>query len=327
MKLSIKPDNIVLELEENNNVLDSALKRNVNLPYGCKDGLCGTCKCKVLSGDFKLDNTYNNRILTDEELEQGYTLLCKTIPQSNLELYIPDILNSYTVKILPAKIINIKKVGKIAIIKMKIPPKQEFKFFAGQYIEIILSETHRSYSIANACLGNDEVEIHVKYHKDGIFSEFVWNELLEGKILRFKGPLGNFKLSKAKDDLIFACTGTGFAPVKSMLEDCVKNGDNRKIHLYWGNREVKDFYLLEELDLLSRKINININLCLSREIQTGFYSGYITNLISKDFAKLDNHEVYACGNLKMIEDVYEICTKSLNLDKNKFYSDVFTPSL
>lgn len=324
-KITIKPENIIINSNEPNNVLEIAIKNNINLPYGCKNGLCGACKCKVIAGDFKLEN-YNERVLTNEELEQGYTLLCKTITQSDLELYIPDLLNVYPVKILPVKVIKVKKMGNIAILKLKTPLQQKFEYYAGQYIEIILDGKHRSYSIANA-YNNNEIEVHVKYHKGGIFSEYVWNSLFEGNILRVKGPLGNFRLSKNENQPIFVCTGTGFAPVKSMLEDCVKSNENRMIHLYWGNRENQDFYLLDELKLLLSKLNIKVNLCLSREKLSGFYEGYVTHKIKEDFTDLSNYEVYACGNLQMIEDVYELCTKEINLNRNNFYSDAFTPSI
>jgi CDP-4-dehydro-6-deoxyglucose reductase len=326
VKVVIKPDDVTFDVPTTNNVLEAAIAQNLNLSYGCKNGLCGACKCKIISGEFNLD-VYNNKVLTDEELQQGYTLLCKTFAKSDLVMYIPGLLSGYPIKILPAKIVSISKFGNVAIIKMKTPPSQKFEFFAGQYVEIILLGKHRSYSIANANMQNNEVEIHVKYHSGGLFSEYVWNNLHQDSMIRFKGPLGNFKLSSTNYNLIFVCTGTGFAPLRAMLQDCVNNDEKRNILLYWGNREFKDFYLLSELDLFAKQLNLEVKLCISRENRAGFNSGYVTKFIQRDFNNLTNHEVYACGNLNMIEDVYELCTKKLGLDKSRFYSDAFTPSV
>jgi len=325
-KIVIKPDNVVLDVDLNSNVLDTAIAQNLNPAYGCKNGLCGACKCKIIAGEFALD-TYNNKVLTDEERQQGYTLLCKTVAKSDLELYIPGLLSGYPIRILPAKITAIVKHGNVAIIKMKTPPNQKFEFFAGQYVEIILLGKNRSYSIANANSENHELEIHVKYHSGGLFSEYVWHNLQVNDIIRFKGPLGHFRLSSNDYGLIFVCTGTGFAPIKAMLEDCVKREERRKITLYWGNRETKDFYLLSDIAKFKTSLDIEVRLCLSREEQANFSSGYVTKFIQQDFKTLKNQEVYACGNLSMIEDVYELCTKKLGLERSRFYSDAFTPSV
>ncbi len=325
-KIIINPDNISFNTEISQTILEVALSQHLNLPHGCKNGTCGACKCKVISGDIILDK-YNQKILNEDEKNQGYTLLCKAHANTDVELYIPNLLNSFPVKTLPAKITSIVKIGSIAILKCKTPPKQKFGFFAGQYIEIMLNGKNRSYSIANYSEDGGEIEIHVKYHKGGVFSEFVWNELKDNMILRFKGPLGNFKLQNSKKPIILVCTGTGFAPIKSILESILKSGVERQINLYWGNRNQQDFYLLDKLNEWKIQLNLKITLCLSREQQLGFIDGYVTDCIRNDFENLDDYEMYACGNLKMIEDVYELSTLKLNLKKEYFYSDAFTPSI
>ncbi|MFN8770491.1 MAG: FAD-binding oxidoreductase [Neisseriaceae bacterium] len=324
-KVIIKPDDIVFEIENDQNILDNALKHNLNLPHGCKDGRCGACKCKVVSGNIKLGQ-YSSLVLTDKEIKQGYTLLCKTFANSDVELYIPEILNNFPIKILPAKVTSIEKNNNIAIIKMKTPRTQKFNFFAGQYVEIILHDKNRSYSIANACKDDGEVEFHVKYYKGGVFSEFVWNELCVGQILRFRGPLGNFKVHKSDSPVIFVCTGTGFAPIKSIMEEYAKGGNNREMYFYWGNREREDFYLLDQIYKWKESLGLKVKLCTSRDNGDDFVSGYVTDLIKDDFPDLSDFELYACGNIQMIEDVYELCTEKLKLQKERFYSDAFIPS-
>lgn len=344
-RVIIKPDDIVFEVDSNKNILDHALTHNLNLPHGCKNGLCGACKCKVISGDIQLE-AYNNSVLNEQEKHQGYTLLCKAHANSDIELYIPEILNNFKIKILPAKVVMIEKKNNVAIIKMKIPPAQSFDFFAGQYVEIILNGKNRSYSLANAS-GSGEIEFHVKYHQGGVFSKFVWQELALGQILRFRGPLGNFKLRQSNNPVIFVCTGTGFAPIKAILEEYAKTGNrleqtqdqtrqnwnlnmknyDREMYLYWGNRNAQDFYLLDQVFEWVKSLQLKIKLCLSREKHADFVSGYVTDQLKNDFTDLSDFEIYACGNLQMIEDVYELTTGQLKLKKSQFYSDAFTPSV
>ena len=326
-KITIIPENIELLVSENENILDAALKQKLNLPHGCKNGGCGACKCKVVSGEIKLE-TYNKSVLTDEELDQGYTLLCKAHPQSEVILDIPNLLNSFPIKTLPAKVEKIEKMGDVAIITLKLPFNQTFGFYAGQYIEIMLHGKNRCYSIANNPNEESIVEIHVRYYSGGVFSEFVWNELKEKQILRFRGPLGSFQLSEHHEKpTIFICTGTGFAPVKAMIQDMAAKNINRNLHVYWGNRTVNDFYLLDELRNLQQKLNFKLTLCTSRESVDGFTNSYITNALINDFNNLHDYEIYACGNLKMIEDAYKLANKERGLDKNNFFSDAFTPSV
>lgn len=324
-KIIINPDNISFNADIGQSILEAALQQHLNLPHGCKNGACGACKCKVISGDIILDKQ-KQLTLSEDEKNQGYTLLCKAHANTDVELYIPNLLNSFPVKVLPAKVMSIVKTGSIAILKCKTPPNQKFGFFAGQYIEIILNGKNRSYSLANYSENGAEVEIHVKYHKGGVFSEYVWNDLITNTVLRFKGPLGNFKLQDSTKPIILVCTGTGFAPIKSILESISQLKINRQISLYWGNRFQEDFYLLDQLEIWKKELNINIKLCLSREKHDEFISGYVTNCIENDFENLNEYEMYACGNLKMIEDVYELCTLKLNLKKECFFSDAFIPS-
>lgn len=326
VKISIIPDNIEFLVEEAETILDAGLRHGLNLPHGCKNGDCGACKCKVVSGDVRLE-TYKHKVLSDDEIKQGYTLLCKAHPTTEVVLNIPHLANSFPVQILPAKVIKINKSGKVAIVTFKLPKTKAFNFFAGQYIDIIVGNKNRSYSIANANLQNSEIEIHVGYYASGVFSEYVWNELKENDVLRFKGPLGSFCLQDTQKPILLVCTGTGFAPIKAILGSLVLLESSRQVFLYWGNRETTDFYLLELLEIWKAKLQLRATLCVSREDIAPFKHGHVTKYLEQDFTDLSGYEVYACGNLQMIEDVYEMCTEKLGLDRAGFFSDAFTPSV
>jgi CDP-4-dehydro-6-deoxyglucose reductase len=328
-KILIIPDNIEFEIVDHKTILDAGLANNLNLPHACKNGTCGACKCKVISGGFSLD-PYNHTVLTDEEIDQGYTLLCKAHAKDDMVLDIPDLKNATPIKIFPAKVISLEKTSNIAILKLKVPQFQKFVFNAGQYIEIMLHGKNRSYSIANACKQDGVVEIHVRYHATGVFSEYVWHGLESGKsLLRFRGPLGNFKLQPTENPIIFVCTGTGFAPIKAIIESLLESKSRRTIYLYWGNRNVSDFYYLDNIKTWEQELNLKVVLCLSSEQCVGYRIGYVTAQIDNDFKdlSLSEYEVYACGNLQMIEGVYKLATDKFNLLKQRFFSDAFTPSV
>lgn len=324
-KVQIIPENIELTVADDQTILDAALEQKLNLPHGCKNGDCAACKCKIASGRVKL-GPYKKSVLTDEEINQGYTLLCSAYPQEEVVLEIPNLLNSFPIKTLPTKVAKIEKLNNIAILTLRLPPTANFGFYAGQYIDIVANGKNRSYSIASSPTQTGELEIHVRYYKGGVFSEFVWNELKEQQILRFTGPLGNFQLSKSECPVIMVCTGTGFAPIKAILQDMAAKNIKRKVHVYWGNRALLDYYMLDILYSLQQQLDFSLKLCLSGEEAEGFTKGHVTEAILNDYTDLSDYEIYACGNLQMIEDVYEISSGKLGLLKQNFFSDAFTPS-
>lgn len=324
-KITIIPDNIEFNVSGNDTVLDAGLLQKLNLPHSCKNGVCGACKSKLVSGAVNLD-VYNPKTLTEDDIRQGYTLLCKAHPSSDLVLDIPNVLDGFPIKILPAKILDVNKIHNTLIITLKLPSNLTFGFHAGQYVEMMFKGQTRSYSIASSPKHPQELEFHVKYHKGGLFSEYAWNELKTDSIIRFKGPLGAFKLQKSDKPILLVCTGTGFGPIKSILEHIYINDDTRKISLYWGNRNLEDFYLQENINRWQEKLNIKVIKCLSKSIHEEYFQGYVTKAVANDFTDLSDHEVYACGNPQMIEDMFELACEKLGAPKNQFFSDAFTPS-
>ncbi|MBP9742694.1 MAG: 2Fe-2S iron-sulfur cluster binding domain-containing protein [Burkholderiales bacterium] len=324
-KITINPDQVKFIATSNETILNAGLAQKLNLSHSCKNGLCGSCKTKIISGEVILD-PYNPKTLTPEEQKQGYTLLCRAHALTDVVLDIPNLLCGFPVKIMPAKVISITKINQIAIINLKLPANLAFGFYAGQYVDIMVKGKNRSYSIGISPLQKDEIEIHVKNYPGGIFSEYVWNELKVNDILRFKGPLGSFQLQHTNKPIICVCTGTGFAPIKAILEDMYLREDPRPITFYWGNSEIKDFYCVEVIEKWRHKLNIKIVLCISQNKESGYFFGRVTDALINDFNDLSNHEVYACGNPRMIESLFELSCTQLRLLRDNFFSDAFIPS-
>lgn len=323
-RISIQPANIEFTTTEQENILSAALNAKINLPHGCKSGNCGACKCKITAGDVEHEADTNS--ITPEEFAAGYRLLCKSHAKSDTQIEIAGFVNAFPIKTLPAKIASIDKLGTTAVVKLQLPAGQKFEFNAGQYIDIMYEGQNRSYSLANAAQDNNQLELHIRYRPGGLFSEAIWSKLNAGGIVRFKGPLGGFTLQNSEKPLLFVCTGTGFAPIKAIIEHMLNNNIQRNAHLIWGNFSVDDFYLLELLTQWQQQLNLKVSLCVNENAPTGFNTGLVTDLIKAEYPDLSSNEVYACGNPQMITSLYEIATTQLKLDSANFFSDSFTPS-
>lgn len=321
-KITIKPDNIELLVKPDQTILEAGIGQSLNLPHGCRNGMCGACKCKILDGAVML-KSYNEGILTRKEIDEGYTLLCRVIAKTDVVLDIPNI-SKFSIQVIPVKVIRKELIGKTAVITLQLPKSQKFIFYAGQYIEIMFDGKKRSYSIAGSCSKSSQIELHIRYHPGGAFSEFVWHKLQLNSALRLRGPFGTFGLKQTNSTVILVCTGTGFAPIKAILDDMSENFNPREICLYWGNRTVADFYLLELLAKWQQQLNIDITLCTSQERNSDYFYGYVTDALKQDYIDLSNYELYVCGNLQMVTDVYDFAIKA-NLAKTNFVSDAFTP--
>jgi len=324
-KVTITPSNIEFNAESANTILEEALNAKINFPHGCKNGACAACKCKIISGEIILDE-YNRSALTDAELQDGYTLLCKSHAQSDLTIDLPGFVNGFPIRTLPAKIESIEKIGTVAVLKLRLPANQQFSFYAGQYIDIMHKGKNRSYSLANSPTESGIVELHIRYRAGGAFSEAVWSELKEGQILRFTGPLGGFTLKDTDKKIMMVCTGTGFAPIKSILEYMVATNNRRSVELIWGNYTDADFYHTELLSEWKEKLDLNVKLCINEGVHTDYYTGLVTDYIVANYPDLSAYELYACGNVAMIENLYLVARSELNLGKTDFFSDAFTPS-
>ncbi len=324
-KISIQQTNQNFETSHQETLLDAALAAKINLPHGCKNGACGACKCKVESGNVTHDN-YVPSALSAEELADNKILLCKAHANSDVVLDIPGFSTGHPIKTMPAKIESIEKTGTVAIIKLKLPANQTFEYDAGQYIDIIYENQNRSYSIANQKDSNNLIELHIRYRQGGIFSEAAWNKLQAGQVLRFKGPLGSFKLQEDKSPILLVCTGTGFAPIKAIIEQMIAQKSTRTAHLIWGNFQVDDFYLTQLLTQWQEQLNLKITMCTNQNAPTGYQNGLVTEFIAESYPDLSNYQVYACGNPAMIETLYTNAVTELKLNKINFFSDIFTPS-
>lgn len=308
-------------------ILESAEAAGINLQYSCRTGRCSSCKCKLIGG---ITDTINDELgLSKSEKDEGYILSCVRYAKDDIEIQVDDLgdIKLPKAKTIPCKISNLNLLSNdVMQLFLRIPPSMEFNFLPGQYINLISpTGIKRSYSIANNFQDN-LIEMHIKKVPKGKFSEYLFNEANENDLLRLNGPHGTFFLRENTKGIIFLATGTGIAPIKSILDsiDVQKGFKSKPIYVVWGGRKDSDIYL--DLCGLYKNINFKYFSVLSRpKSNWNGRIGYVQDAILEEKLNLSEYNVYACGLDNMITDAKYIFLKN-GLNQNEFFSDAFVDS-
>lgn len=308
-------------------ILDSAALAGINFQYSCRTGRCSSCKCKLISG---VTQQFKDELgLTESEKEDGYILSCVRSAQGSIEIEVDD-LDGITLpksQTVPCKINSLKMLSEDVIqIFLRIPPSIKFDFIPGQYINLTSPNGHkRSFSIANN-FQNQLLELHVKKVSNGKFSNYLFNNAKKEDLLRLTGPHGTFFLRESKKGLIFLATGTGIAPIKSILESLEELNSEyfERIIVIWGGRKSNDLYL--DFSKYYKNIKIEYIPVLSRpDHNWSGKKGYIQDTLIEKNLDFSKYNVYACGLDEMICDAKKLLLKN-GLNQNSFFSDAFVSS-
>ena len=325
-KIKIQSSGLEFHVKPSQTILEGAIASGITLPYGCQDGACGSCKGKVISGKYFL-NEYQSSALTDSDIKAGNTLYCKSMAQEDLviEPNIPEVYDQYSPKVVPVKVESLTRLNHdVMQMFLKLPAKETFRFKAGQYIEFIMGDSsRRAFSMANAPL-DSMIELHLRLIEGGKFTSFVFNEMKEKSIHRIEGPIGQFYLRDSEKPIIFIAGGTGFAPIKSIIEDMIANKNKRKIYLYRGVRSEKDFYMNELVnDWIKKLEGLTYIPVVEDGLSEDARSGYVHHAVLEDFKNLNDIQVYCCGAPGLVENAFKDLTKS-GLPDDQFFADAFT---
>ena len=325
-KIKIQSSGLEFHVKPSQTILEGAIASGITIPYGCQDGACGSCKGKVISGKYFL-NEYQSSALTDSDIKAGNTLYCKSMAQEDLviEPNIPEVYDQYSPKVLPVKVESLTRLNHdVMQMFLKLPAKETFRFKAGQYIEFIMGDgSRRAFSMANAPL-DSMIELHLRLIEGGKFTSFVFNEMKEKSIHRIEGPIGQFYLRDSEKPIIFIAGGTGFAPIKSIIEDMIANKNKRKIYLYRGVRSEKDFYMNELVnDWIKKLEGLTYIPVVEDGLSEDARSGYVHHAVLEDFKNLNDIQVYCCGAPGLVENAFKDLTKS-GLPDDQFFADAFT---
>ena len=328
--LTIQPDHKAVTARFGETLLDAGLRQDINLPYECRNGGCGMCKCTVLAG--KVDpGLYQPSALSDEELAQGKVLLCCATALDDVEIEYEPPAGEKKFKEYTGRVVKLEKLGyDVMRLLLKLPEGQQIPFKAGQYVNIILDDgQRRAFSFANPPHEAEFVELQIRLMPGGRFTTHVFEKMKEGDKVKFEGPIGDFALRESERPIVFVAGATGFAPVKSMVEDAFKRGLKREIHLYWGVKQLKDLYLPDlpkQWD--SEHANFHFIPVLSEPAPEDAWTGrtgLVHEAILEDFPELKGHEIYACGSVRMVEAIFPFL-KAQGAEDGACFSDAFTIS-
>ncbi|MBI3546022.1 MAG: CDP-6-deoxy-delta-3,4-glucoseen reductase [Gammaproteobacteria bacterium] len=329
-KVRIESSGREFSVQDKETVLAAALRQGITLAYSCRNGACGTCKARIVSG--RVDyGSYEDKALSEAEKSAGAVLLCQAVPLTDLVVQAKEInaAKDIPIRIMPCRVMQLQKLAHdVMQVSLKLAEGQRLQFLAGQYIDILLSgNLRRSFSLATAPSTDELLQLHIRHVPDGHFTEQVFSKMKERDLLRFQGPLGTFFLREESDSpAILVAGGTGFAPMKSILEHAFAQGFQRPLHLYWGARARRDLYLDELPRSWAQKYpNFRYTPVLSEtrpEDQWTGRQGWVHAALIADYPDLSRHEVYASGPPPMI-DALKQAVKVHGLKEDRLYYDSF----
>ena len=334
--VTLKPSDKQFSVDPGESVLEAALRQAVVLPYGCKNGACGSCKALLVSGTVDLGE-HSAKALRPEDVTRGYTLLCCARPNSDLviEARVVAAAGDIPVRKMPCRVASIIEVAPdVRVITLQLPANERLQYLAGQYIEIILRDgTRRSYSMACAPHLAEKLELHVRHMPGGRFTDTVFGQaepaLKEKDILRFEGPLGTFFLREDSDKpIVLLASGTGFAPIKAVVEHAIHKSITRPMSLYWGGRRPHDLYLNALCEQWAQELPgfryvPVISDALAQDHWQG-RTGFVHRAVIDDFPDLSGHQVYACGAPIVVESARRDFSALCALPADEFFADSFT---
>lgn len=335
LHVTIQPSGHTFELKEHETLLDGAIRQGFGLPYGCRSGACGTCKGRIVSGEADLGE-YQSSSLTEEEIAAGKALFCLATAKTDLviEARMVTGVKDISVRKLPVRVESVERISHdVAILSLKLPATEKFNFLPGQYIDFIMQDgKRRSFSLASTPGDQALLELHIRHYPGGNFSKYVFEELKPKTILRIEGPLGTFFLRQDSDKpIIFMAGGTGFAPIKGIIEQALKQGCMREMVLYWGVRSLRDLYMAEVAgNWQAQYPNVTFIPVLSEplpEDQWTGRTGLVHEAILADFSDLSGYQVYACGAPVMVDAGKRSFISQRGLPEDEFFSDPFTVAL
>ena len=335
MQITIKPSDHTFPCDADETVLQAAMRADLMIPYGCRNGACGTCKGKIIAGDVDY-GAYQSSTLSEDEKRVGFALFCCAKPLTDLIVEVREVRKAGDIQIrrLPCRIESIDKpASDVAIVRLKLPANERLQFLAGQYIDFLLKNgRRRSFSLATPPHADELLELHIRHVPGGFFSDTLFTQYKGREILRFEGPLGFFYLREDSDKpIIFVAGGTGFAPIKAVIEHALHHGiqSTRPMVLYWGARSKQDLYLP---DLPGRWQTENPGqftyIPVLSEPKPGDAwpgrTGFVHRAVLDDFRDLSGYQVYACGGPAMIDAAKRDFTTLRGLPENEFFADSFT---
>ena len=335
LTITLTPAGRSFTVERDEPILAAAIRAGIGLPYGCRDGACGSCKSRLVEGRV-IHGVHQQKALSDAEEAQGLILTCCSTPQTDCVIEARNVTaaGDFPVLKLPTRVLGIERAAPdVIVLRLQLPANQNLQYRAGQYVEFILRDgSRRSYSMANAphLVGSPpSIELHLRHMPGGKFTDQVFGTLKEKDILRMEGPYGTFFLREDSDKpIVLLASGTGFAPIKALVEHIEHKAITRPAVLYWGCRTRADLYRHEWAEAAAARLpNLRYVPVLSEPRPEDGWTGrtgFVHQAVMADLPDLGGHQVYACGAPVMVDAARRDFTQRCGLPAEEFFADSFT---
>ncbi len=325
-EVEIEPSGHRFAIEPDETLIEAALRQGISLPYGCRNGACGSCVATLLSGEVEYPGDQ-----PEIECEPGQVVICQAHARSNLRLKVREVSADadITIKTLPCRAEHLERLSHdVMQVLLKLPETERLQFLAGQYIEFILKDgRRRAFSIANAPHQDEYLELHIRHIPGGSFTGHVFDEMKDRALLRIEGPLGAFYLREDSDrPILMMAGGTGIAPLKGMIDHAQYIGMERPMHLFWGVGSKRDLYLEEEPQRWMKNNNAFRYTPVLSDPETGDHwqgkTGLVMDALLEACPDLSGYDIYMSGPPAMIEAATPVFARhGASLDH--MYSDAF----
>lgn len=340
-QITVQPSGRIYEAESGETLLAAGIRAGIGLPYGCKDGACGSCKCRKVSGTV-VHGPHQDKALSAAEEVAGFILTCCGMAQSDVVLESRQVTEAgaFPVKKMPLRVSEMHRLSPdVMQLVLQLPANDSFQFHAGQYVEFLLRDgSRRSYSMANAPHTRAAqpqaqppvgatMELHIRHMPGGKFTDHVFGGMKEKEILRIEGPFGSFYLREdSAKPMVLLASGTGFAPIKALIEHLQHKGVDRPATLYWGGRRPHDLYMdawvREQLARMPQMRYVPVvSDALPEDGWTG-RTGFVHRAVLEDFPDLSGCQVYACGAPIVVDSARRDYLQA-GLPEEEFYADSF----
>lgn len=329
-QVTVQPSGRQFTAEPGETLLDAALRQGLTLPHGCKDGACGACKGKVAEGQVEHGKAMAHALTADEKAA-GLALFCCATARSDVTIEARQLRSAqdFPVKTLPARIEALTRLAPDVIeLHLRLPATERMGFHAGQYVDILLKDGRkRSFSLAHAPQDGGFLQLHVRHVPGGAFTDPLFSTMKVKDILRLNGPHGSFTLQgDSTRPMLLVAGGTGFAPIKSIVEQAIATQSTRPMTLYWGARDRAGLYMA---DLPARWATVHPHICyvpvLSEpDADWAGRTGLVHAAAMADYPDLSAHQVYVCGAPAMVEAARTDFVGRCGLPDTEFFADAFS---
>jgi propane monooxygenase reductase component len=328
-RILFEPIGEEIDCDEEESVLDAAFRNGYNLVYGCREGQCSACKAYLLEGEVVL-KPYSTFALSESEESNGYTLLCRAMPEEDLVVELlhfdpenyrleNEIRDGHgTVTAVEALTHDIRRL------ELEVAEPADFSFVPGQYVDVWIpgSDATRSFSMANVP-GDGRIELIIKRYPGGRFSSLLDGEIGVGDELRFTGPYGAFHLRHSARPILMVAGGSGMAPILSLLRKLSREGCERPVRFFYGARTDNDLFYVELIGELGEGLaDFDFVPVLSDA------EGFVHEAAGRylESGEITDPELYMCGPPPMIDAMIELATERHGIDEDQIFHDKFTTS-